>query len=240
MSATTLKTPPIDPVSGPTSPPDDDEIYPLENGDRLTRAEFERRYDAMPELKKAELIEGVVYMGSPVSHKHHSRPHFHLIGWLAHYEAATPGIEGGDNASVRLDLDNMPQPDCTLFIQQEVGGQSRVDEDTYIEGAPELVAEVASSSASYDLGDKLRVYRRSGVKEYVVWRVRDRAIDWFALRDGEYVRLAATEHGILKSEIFPGLWLDPAALIQGNLARALAVLDEGIKSPEHAAFIARP
>lgn len=232
MSATTLK-PPL------AASPEDDEILPLENGDRLTRAEFERRYNAMPDLKKAELIEGIVYKGSPVSHKHHSRPHFHLIGWLAYFEAATPRLEGGDNGSVRLDEDNMPQPDCFMFIQRARGGQSRVDEDDYIEGAPELVAEVASSNASYDLNAKLRVYREHGVKEYIVWRVRNRAIDWFVLRDGEYVRLTAAEDGILKSELFPGLWLDPAAMLDGNLARVLAVLDEGTKSPEHAEFAAR-
>jgi Uma2 family endonuclease len=235
MSATTLTTSPVNPAASSV----DDEILPLENGDRLTRAEFERRYDAMPDLKKAELIEGVVYMGSPVSHKRHSRPHFHLIGWLAYYEAATPGIEGGDNGSVRLDEENMPQPDCALFIQRARGGQSRVDEDDYIEGAPELVAEVASSSASYDLNAKLHVYRKHGVKEYIVWRVRNRAIDWFALRSGEYVRLVASPDGILKSEVFPGLWLDPAAMLDGNLARVLAVLDQGIQSPEHAEFAAK-
>lgn len=235
MAATTSKTPPVDPAA----PLDDDEVLPLENGDRLTRAEFERRYDAMPDLKKAELIEGVVYMGSPVSHKRHSRPHFHLITWLGVFEAATAGLEGGDNGSVRLDEENMPQPDCFMFIQRARGGQSRVDEDDYIEGAPELVAEVASSSASYDLNAKLHVYRKHNVKEYIVWRVRNRAIDRFALRDGEYARLATGPDGILKSEIFPGLWLDPAAMIEGNLARVLAVLDEGIKSPEHAEFSAK-
>ena len=92
---------------------------PLENGDRLTRAEFMRRYDAMPDLKKAELIEGVVYVPSPVRQKNHGRPHSHLIGWLFIYEAGTPGVEIGDNSTVLLDLDNAPQPDGLLFIQPE-------------------------------------------------------------------------------------------------------------------------
>jgi Uma2 family endonuclease len=126
-----------------------------------------------------------------------------------------------------------------LIIDPRCGGQSKISEDDYIETAPELVAEVASSTASRDLGVKLRVYRRSGVKEYIVWRVRNRAIDWFALRDGEYARLAPDPDGILKSEVFPGLWLDPEALIRGDLARVLAVLDEGIKTPEHAEFAAK-
>src|SRR5436309_8264079 len=152
------------PPGGPASPP-------LENGDRLTRAEFERRYDAMPELKKAELIEGVVYMGSPVSHGGHRNPHFRHIGWLDRYATATPGVDGGDNSSLRLDLDNMPQPDAFLYILPERGGQARIADDGYLAGAPELIAEVASSSVSYDLHQKLHAYRRNGVREYLVWRV---------------------------------------------------------------------
>src|SRR5208337_2822339 len=151
------------------------ELVPeLENGDHLTRDEFERRYEAMLELKKAELIEGVVYMPSLVRQRRHSRPHLHLCTWLGHYEALSPGVEGGDNGSIRLDLDNEPQPDAFLFIQPECGGQARISSDDYVEGAPDMVAEVASSSASYDLGVKLQVYRRNGVREYVVWRVLDR------------------------------------------------------------------
>ncbi len=111
-------------------------ILPLENGDRLTRAEFERRYDAMPELKKAELIEGEVYMPSPVRHGRHSHPHTRLVNWLGNYENETPGVEAGDNGSVRLDLDNEPQPDACLIIRPERGGQARISEDDYLEGAP--------------------------------------------------------------------------------------------------------
>src|SRR5690348_14823230 len=121
------------------------EVPPLENGDRLTRAEFERRYAAMPHVKKAELIEGVVYMPSPVSERH-SAPHFDLIGWLSLYRIATPGVAGGDNGTLRLDVDNEPQPDVFLRIQAECGGQCRIGDEGYIEGAPELVAEVAMSS----------------------------------------------------------------------------------------------
>src|SRR5262245_42047125 len=146
-------------------------VSALENGDRLSRAEFERRYEAMPELKKAELIEGEVYVGSPVRHDLHSRPHGHLTVWIGTYSAATSGTDFGDNGSVRLDLDNEPQPDAYLLIRSERGGQARISEDDFVEGAPELVAEVASSSVSYDLGKKLHVYRRNGVREYVVWRV---------------------------------------------------------------------
>ena len=205
----------------------------------LTRAEFERRYMAMPRVKKAELIEGVVYMPSPVSHKKHSRPQSLIVAWLGHYFAATPGTDIGDNGTVRLDLENEPQPDAMLRILPECGGQSRDEEDDYIGGAPELLAEVAASSASYDMHDKLRAYQRNGVREYIIWRVRETAIDWFVLRNSRFEKLVPDASGYLKSETFPGLWLDPAAMIAGDLACALAVLQQGIASTEHAAFVAR-
>jgi Uma2 family endonuclease len=208
-------------------------------GDRLTRAEFERRYSAMPHVKKAELIEGVVYTPSPVSQKKHSRPQILILGLFANYVAATPGTDAGVNATVRLDLANEPQPDAMLLILPECGGQSREDGD-YIGGAPELVAEVAASTASYDLYDKLQAYQRNAVREYIVWRVRDKAIDWFVLRDERFEKLPPDAAGLLKSEMFPGLWLDPSAMIAGDLARALAVLQQGLASAEHAAFVARP
>jgi Uma2 family endonuclease len=216
-----------------------DVVPPLENGDVLTRAEFEHRYEAMPHLKKAELIEGVVYVPSPVRHTYHGHPHTHLISWLGQYEASTPGVQASDNSTVRLDLDNEPQPDALLFIDPACGGQARIDAEEYIAGAPELVAEVASSSASYDLHAKLRVYRRNGVREYIVWRVLEREIDWFVLRAGQYERIPLDAAGLYRSEVFPGLWLDPAALLRGDLATVLAVVQRGLASPEHAAFITR-
>ena len=171
----------------------------LEPGDRLSRPEFERRYDAMPALRKAELIEGVVYMPSPVRYRRHGRPHAQLIGWLIHYEAGTPGVETADNSTTRLDLDNEPQPDAVLLIAPASGGQARISADDYIEAAPELVVEIASSRVSFDLTTKLHVYRRSGVREYVVWRVLDGAVDWFVLRHGQYERLPMDPEGLLRS-----------------------------------------
>jgi Uma2 family endonuclease len=224
----------VEPNDSPNS-----QIPPLEAGDRLTRAEFERRYEAMPHLKKAELIEGVVYMPSPVRLRRHGKPHAHLIGWLVAYETGTPGVETGDNSTARLDLDNEPQPDALLLIDPARGGQARVSDDDYVEEAPELVGEVASSSVSYDLHTKLNVYRRNGVREYLVWRVVDREIDWFVLRDGQYERQKPDAAGYLRSEVFPGLWLDPVALVRGDLPRLMAVLQQGLASPEHAAFVAR-
>jgi Uma2 family endonuclease len=229
-----MNTAPIPATQGPSA----DHIPELRAGDRLTRAEFERRYAAMPHVKKAELIEGVVYMPSPVTQEDHGAPHFDVITWLGVYRAGTPGVEGGDNPTLRLDLDNEPQPDAFLRILPEYGGQSH-QSGKYVGGAPELIVEVAASSASYDLHDKLHAYRRNEVREYVVWRVWDRAIDWFVLRDDRYQRLQLDAEGQYQSEIFPGLWLAPAALLRSDLAQVLAVLQQGLASPEHAEFVNR-
>jgi len=214
-------------------------IARLENGDRLTRAEFERRYEAMPELKKAELIEGVVYVPSPLSFDRHGRQDHYAGTWLGHYTAYTPGTEGAPNATVQLDLDNEPQPDEFLRISPRHGGQSRTSDKGYIVGAPELALEIAYSSVSYDLHDKLRAYRRNGVQEYIVWRVDDEEIDWFVLEEGQYVKLTPGENGVYKSRVFPGLWLDAPAILRGDMKAVLALLDEGLKSPEHAGFVDR-
>ncbi len=211
----------------------------LESGDHLTREEFERRYDAMPGLKKAELLEGVVFMPSPVRLHHHGSPHAALIVWLGNYWSGTPGVRVADNTSVRLVPDSEPQPDAVLFIEPTHGGQARISTDDYLEGGTELTAEVAASTASIDLHTKFRIYLRNNVREYIVWRVEDAAIDWFVLRGTQYDRLAPGTDGIVRSEVFPGLWLDPAALIRYDLARVLQVLQQGLASPEHAAFVAR-
>ena len=214
----------------------DGSIPPLESGDRLSRGEFERRYEAMQGLKKAELIEGVVYVPSPVRQRYHGKSHTSLIGWLFAYRARTPELDLGANSTVRLDLNNEPQPDSVLFIQPESGGKVKIDEDGYISGAPDLVAEVAGSSASYDLHDKLRAYERNGVREYIVWRVFERQVDWFVLRGSRYEPLAPSEDGILRSNVFPGLWLDATALLRDDYGTLLNVLQRGLDSPEHAAF----
>ena len=214
-------------------------IPPLEPGDHLSRAEFERRYDAMPDLKKAELIEGVVHMASPVRWQQHGEPHIIIAFWFGAYLTGTPHLRAGDNISIRLDDDSMPQPDAALMIDPTKGGQARLSQDGYVEGPPELIVEVAASTASIDLHTKFEIYQRHNVLEYVVWRVLDRVIDWFSLQNGVYHRVAASEDGLLRSRIFPGLWLDPAALIVGNYARILEVVQMGIVTPEHQAFVAR-
>jgi Uma2 family endonuclease len=210
-------------------------IPPLENGDRLTLPEFERRYQGMPTLKCAELIEGIVYMGSPLRITQHANPHARIMTWLGTYWSVTPGVELGDNATVRLDLENEPQPDALLRIEK--GGQSNISEDGYVEGAPELIVEIAASTVSIDLHDKLKAYRRNQVQEYLVWRVSDGEFDWFRLREGKYSKLQANENGIIKSEIYPGLWLDVKALLAGDLAKVLGILQQAIATPEHQHFV---
>lgn len=214
-------------------------IPPLESGDRLSRDEFERRYTAMPHIKKAELIEGIVYMASPLRFHSHGKPHGNLIIWLGIYKVSTPGVELGDNVTVRLDLDNEPQPDVVLLIDERLGGQARISDDDYVEGAPELVVEVAASSAANDLHDKKKVYRRNGVQEYIVWQILENKIDWFSLQNSEYVSLEPDADGIIKSRVFPGLWLDVTALLAGEMTKVLAVVQQGLNSAEHADLVQR-
>ncbi len=195
----------------------------LESGDRLTRDEFHRRYCARPDLKKAELVEGVVYVPSPLRFELHSEPHATVMGWLLVYRARNPQVRLGDNATVRLDATNEVQPDACLW-REEPGGP-RLDAEGYVEGAPQLVVEIAASSASYDLHDKKEAYRRNGVREYVVWRVLDEAIDWFRLQGGEYARVEPDARGLVASAVFPGLRLDVAKMLAGDVAGVLAALD---------------
>jgi len=214
-----------------------EEVPPLHNGDRLTRKEFERRYDAMPPGVKAELIEGVVYMIASVRVKSHGQPHALVMSWLGVYAAATPGVLAADNSTARFDPDNEPQPDATLFIDPACGGQASISEDDYLEGAPELAVEVAASSASYDLHDKKRAYRRNGVQEYLVWRTREEALDWFVLDDERYVRLTPGDDGLIESRVFSGLSLDAGALLEGDGAAVLEAVRAGTDTEAHAAFV---
>jgi Uma2 family endonuclease len=211
----------------------------LQNGDRLTWREFERRFEAMPDVKKAELIEGTVYMPSPVHASGHGEPHAHLMTWLGTYAAATPGVRVADNATIRLDLDNEPQPDTLLRIDEEAGGQSHISDDDYVEGPPEFIAEIAHSSAAYDLHDKKRAYRRNGVQEYLVWQIEDERVDWFVLEDGAYLALSPDDEGRLSSRVFPGLVLDAQALLGGDLSAVLSRTEEATETDAHRSFVER-
>ena len=196
---------------------------PLESGDRLTRAEFERRYATRTDIKKAELIEGVVYVSSPVRIDQHAEPHAFVVTWLGVYRARHRDVRLADNGTVRLDTDNEPQPDAMLF-RDDGREQSRIDEDGYLVGAPDLVVEVSASSASYDLGAKMSVYRRNGVREYIVWQILEERIDWFRLGDDVYQPVAPDAEGIIESAVFPGLRLNVDAMLEGDLAAVLAAL----------------
>ncbi|NEQ32214.1 MAG: Uma2 family endonuclease [Leptolyngbya sp. SIO4C5] len=210
---------------------------PLENGDHLTRTEFEHRYAEMPELKKAELIEGIVFMAAALRANSHGNPHALMMAWLGVYHAATPGTYLADNTTVRLDRDNAPQPDALLRIEPAAGGRSRITEDDYIEGSPELIVEIAASSASYDMNTKLNVYRRNGVQEYVVWQMYENQILWYQLLDDRYQPIMPTPSGLTESQIFPGLSLDVESMQQRDLATVLAQLQTTLGTPAHQAYI---
>jgi Uma2 family endonuclease len=208
----------------------------LESGMNLDVDEFLRRYDQLPEVKKAELIEGVVFMGSPVRIDEHAKPDSLLQGWLVAYSAYTPGLQVAGNATIRLGPKNCPQPDALLRIRPGHGGQSANSDDGYVLGAPELVAEISASTRSLDLHGKKAAYERLGVREYLVWSVDDAEVLWFHRRDGAFARLASEADGLVKSLVFPGLWLDVPALLRGDAASVLARLRDGLGTPEHAAF----
>jgi len=193
----------------------------LENGDRLSRHEFHRRYLAHPEIRKAELIEGGVHIAPRASARHHGIPQSRLAGWLLAYSATRPDLLSATDATVLLDFDNELQPDVCLWRE---GRTARINEDGYLEGAPEFVAEVSASTASIDLHAKKDAYRRNGVKEYLVWRTDDEAVDWFVLEDGEYALLQPDGGGVIESREFAGLRLPVAALLSGDLQALLAAV----------------
>jgi Uma2 family endonuclease len=209
----------------------------LQNGDRLRSKEFLRRYEAMPEIKKAELIEGMVYMGSPISAKEHSEPDGLIHTWLGTYAAHTPGVRFFPNTTVILDTDNTPQPDACLCLSPERGGRTVIAK--YLTGAPELIVEIAASSVSLDLNDKMDAYARNGVNEYLVWRTLEHRFDWFVLENENYAPVRADRHGLLRGAAFPGLVLDGSALLALNSRRVLAVLQRGLASAAHKAFAAK-
>ena len=217
---------------------DDHGVPPLNAGDHLSRAEFERRYEAMPHVKKAELVEGVVYMPSPVSVEH-GMLHAIIVGWLFAYVAATPGVELLDSTSLRIDSRSEVQPDAMLLLSEAQGGKCQAAGDGFLQGSPEFIAEVATSSVSYDMHSKLRVYQRNGVQEYLVLLAYEQRIVWHALVAGKYVRLQPGDDGVLRSHVFPGLWLHAEKFWANDVSGLMSVLQEGLRSPEHAEFVAR-
>jgi Uma2 family endonuclease len=219
-----------------TALPTDQKIPPLDNGDHLTCPEFERRYAAMPELKKAELIEGVVYLASPLRFTPHAEPHSRIATWIGTYAAFTPETLAGIDPTLRLDLDNELQPDAVLIISEQAGGRAKRTQEGYLQGIPELVIEIAASSASIDLKTKKQVYQRHAIPEYIVWQVFENELVWFHLREGTYQVLDQDPDGIMRSQVFPGLWLDVAALLNNQMSQVLRILQQGIESQDHQDF----
>ena len=214
----------------------DPEIPPLVNGDHLKQPEFHRRYEAMPEGFRAELIGGIVYVASPMRNPHgrHSRL---LSSLLGQYEAETPGVEGADGVTVILGDESEPQPDLCLRILPEHGGRSKENEEQYLTGPPELLIEVAHSTEAIDLRGKLADYRAGGVREYLVYCVRPGELRAFQLAAGR--EPSGLIDGIYRSTEFPGLWIDVPALATKDVRRLLATGRAGIGSDEHARFVER-
>lgn len=214
-------------------------IPPLENGDHLTREEFHRRYEAMPENVKAELIEGIVYMASPVRVKNYGKPHSLIMSCLGLYFLSTKGVELLDNTTFVVNENYEPQPDTVLRLDEKYGGKSWVNEDDYLEGSPELIVEIAGSTVSYDLHEKLKIYERKGVQEYIVWRVLDEQIDWFGLENGKYQKLEPNKQGIIESKVFAGLRLNIKAMLDDDLQKVLSDLQKGLQSKKYKEFVGR-
>jgi Uma2 family endonuclease len=208
----------------------------LENGDRMTQAEFHRRYLACPDDVRAELIGGTVYMASPLR-----VPHSDYDGELGFafglYRRATPGVQDLHGATTILGEESEPQPDLGLRIRPEFGGRSRDSKDRFIHGPPELLAEIAHSTRAIDMHGKLVDYRLGGVLEYLVLCVEQQELHWFTLRSGRPLR--PDGQGVYRSRVFPGLWIDGPALLALDSERVADVVRQGLASPEHAAFVKR-
>jgi Uma2 family endonuclease len=193
----------------------------------MTREEFHRIYEQSPRLKHVQLVEGVVYMPSPIRIEGHGEAQAVVIAWLTAYAAGRPDVRVSGPATLLLDRDNEPEPGAVLFRRREAGGSAIVTADDYLEGAPELVVEIAASSRSIDLGDKYRAYRRNGVREYIVWVTGEDRLLWYALEDGDYAELAPGADGIIESRVFPGLRLDVQALLRRDIPSVLATQSAG-------------
>jgi Uma2 family endonuclease len=212
---------------------------PLRDGDRLTQAEFHRRYELCPEDVKAELIGGVVYMASPEGFSH-SAHHPQLTGLFVIYQAATPGVEALSNHTTVLGETSEPQPDLQLRILTEYGGRSRLEpigRNQYVHGAPELLVEVSFSSVRLDLNQKLEDYQEAGALEYLVVDLPAERLHWFHFPD--QTEITPTRQGIWKSRVFPGLWVDGPALLALEVTTLLETGRKGLASRPHAAFVKR-
>lgn len=207
---------------------------PLREGDRMSREEFLRRWEAMPDLQRAELIDGVVHMPSPVS-QHHGDFHSRINFWAGLYAAATPGCRPNAAGTWLMLDDSAPQPDVALRILPEHGGQSSIEGD-YAAGAPELIVEVSHTTTARDSGIKLRLYERSGVLEYIIVQPAKKQIAWRVLVDSKYRLVETDKDGVYRSRVFPGLWLNPAALWSDDYAGLAATVQQGVATEAHRKF----
>jgi Uma2 family endonuclease len=218
------------------SAPDKGPAPLLCNGDRISQPEFHRRYQASPEDVKFELVGGVVYMASPLKRPHGSY-HSKLCFALELYCEATPGVESTIETTTILGEESEPQPDLSLRILSEYGGQARLDEEEYVVGPPELLAEVAHSTRAMAMNQKRQDYEQAGVREYLVLCVEEQELRWFDFAAGDEIR--ANRQGVWRSRVFPGLWLDGAALLARDGPGLGRVMRQGRASREHAAFVKR-
>jgi Uma2 family endonuclease len=209
----------------------------LVDGERLDRATFHERYAAMPEHIRAELIGGVVSMASPLG-LGHGRSNVPVVIWLDHYAELTTGVEVVENASVFLEDYGELQPDVILRILPENGGRTR-DQGRYYANGPELIVEIADTTLRKDLGPKLADYERAGVSEYIVFGIDPLLVRWHLRVEGRLVEVEPDADGIFRSKVFPGLWLDPAALLRGDRRRLREVVNLAVATAEHADFLRR-
>jgi Uma2 family endonuclease len=214
------------------------ELPPLMNGDRLDQKTFHERYEAMPDNVRAELIGGIVYMSSPQLFPHGESQSF-VSHWLVEYRRATPGTKTHLNSTQIMGPESEVQPDAALFVAPQYGGQVRIDTDLYAIGAPDLVAEISWSTESIDLHAKKDDYEAAGVREYVVVALRRKQVFWFTRHRGKFKEMSPDKDGIFRSQVFPGLWLDPAPLLRDDYEQVFVVLHQGLKTPEHPAFVAK-
>jgi Uma2 family endonuclease len=213
----------------------DSELPLLANGDHMDQATFHTLYEKTPEGFRAELIGGIVFVASPTG-RPHMRWGYFVGGWLFVYEGLTPGVEGLNSGTVILGPEDEPEPDHSLRIPPELGGRTR-DFGEFVQGAPELLVEVASSSAAIDLHRKKQRYQDAGADEYLVLVLHTEQARWFSLQNGAYVELPTGADGIIRSQRFPGLWLDPAALFARDRQRIEEVVRLGCSTQEHAEFV---
>jgi Uma2 family endonuclease len=212
------------------------EAVELHTGDRMTREEFHRLYEQTPPDFRAELIGGIVYVSSPMKRRHGTND-LPLGTLFFAYEGCTPGVESGDNTTVLLGEGGEPQPDLFLRILPGFGGQSQTTDDDYVLGPPELTTEISHSSRAIDLHAKREDYQRYGVLEYLVLCLSERQLRWFDLRNDR--ELQPDSDGVYRIRSFPGLWIDAEAVLTKDYRRMMGILEQGLATPEHAAFIQR-